>query len=161
MVVSTHIPFRRACTSQNAFMILGYFHFAECTGCFQNGNLRAIIGFYLKDLSTVGGRKQGFGQPEGYKLGNRTFSVFLGPRKNACQFAIRVYEYMSHCWKILIRRTMLWFVQIFHSQNLGLNSKVMTKKWFWSQNNFFATTFEPIVQLVPNFEWGKICQVGY
>ena len=30
---------------------------------------------------------------------------------------------------------------------------------FWSQINFLAITFEPVVRLIPNFEGAKICMV--
>ena len=54
-------------------------------------------------------------------------------------------------------------MQIFAPSKLGINpttgSKVMTKKLFWSQMNFLAITSEPVVQSIPNFEGGKICNV--
>ena len=52
-------------------------------------------------------------------------------------------------------------MQIFPHSKFGINRtaglKVMAKKFVCGQNNFLAITSKPAVQLIPNFEYGKIC----
>ena len=39
-----------------------------------------------------------------------------------------------------------------------LAKKLWPKSFNFSQRNFLAITFKPVVRSIPNFEWGKICR---
>ena len=54
-------------------------------------------------------------------------------------------------------------MQIFSHSKFGINQtaslKVMAKKFLGQNLNFLAIILKPAVQLIPNFEFGKICKI--